>query len=240
MSSNQKYRPASGPGLVLLVLLSACQPTLPPLPDGAPTAEQTLAVEELVARGDAALASGHLDEPRANSAIDLYRRALAIDPNAMAARRGIEAVAERYLAQARRAAEYGAHDRAARQLATARRTDPKHPGLDPTGAYLSLLRESHRYELDMGRSELAARASSLGARLAAFGTRGREPACRTQIRAPRDADGRWIYQQLSRAPGSQRIRSQFELGAPPRVTVLCPRGGSPQPGPGTPAGSTGS
>ena len=33
-------------------------------------------------------------------------------------------------------------------------------------------------------------------------------------------DGRWIYEQMNKAPGERRIRASLQIGVPPKVTVL--------------------
>lgn len=211
--------------LLALLLAVGCQANLPRLPDGddAVSVERSPVVDQLVASGHAALATGHIDHPAQNSALDFFKRAQSLDPESLEAQRGLETIVERYLAQARRAAERYAHANARSQLARARLVDAQHPGISPTTAYLALLRESERFELPVSGPALAARNADLRASLARFGRRGRDSRCRTQIRAPRDVDGRWLYQQLSAAPGNVRIRAQFEIGSPALVAVLCPR-----------------
>lgn len=211
--------------LLLAIGLAGCAapapPTVPPTEPPEVIDEARLAA--LVQRGDAAQRAGHFDHPYPDSALDFYRQALQLEPGWLEARRGVEAIAEQYLSAARRAAERGAHAGARSQLARARLVDAAHPGVGPTTAYLKLLRESQRSELEVKTQALRSRSSDLVARLTNFGSRSRNPACRTQIRAPDDASGRWIYQQLARAPGQERIRAQFELGSPSRVAVLCPK-----------------
>jgi hypothetical protein len=214
--------------LLALLLAVGCQANLPRLPEGeaAENVEPSPVVERLVASGQAALAAGRIDHPVQNSALDFFKRAQSLDPESLEARRGLEAIVERYLTQARRAAERAAHANARSQLARARLVDAQHPGISPTTAYLALLRDSERFELPVSSPALAARTVDLRASLARFGRRGRDSRCRTQIRAPRDVDGRWLYQQLSAAPGDVRTRAQFEIGSPALIAVLCPRKGS--------------
>lgn len=197
---------------------SGCQ-SAPAEPEQ-PTPDADL-VAGLVAKGDQAAAIDHWDYPEANSALDYYQRALALDPQNLPARRGLERVMERYLQQARSAADLQNHARARSMLARARLVDPNHPGVAPTQAYLELLRDSTRHELVIDRTALAQRQQHLAGELRALGARARSADCRTLVTAGNDPDYRWIYQSMARAAGSVRIRAQFEVGAPSRVTVLC-------------------
>lgn len=196
--------------------LAACQSPAP-----TPEPPDPALIEALLNRGDAAAAAGHWDEPAANSARDYYQRALLLDPDSLPIRRRIETIVERYLTRARTAAEQHSHRQAANWLQQARQVDDGHPGIAPASAYLEQLASAQRQELDIAPAPLRERSARLAEQLRNYGTRGREPDCRTQIRAGSDADGRWIYQQLARSPGSTRIRAQFEVGTPARVAVLC-------------------
>lgn len=202
--------------IAVMGLLAACQSPAP-----APVPPDPALIQSLISRGDAAAAAGHWDEPAANSARDYYQRALLLDPDSLPIRRRIETIVERYLTRARTAAEQHGHRQAENWLEQARQVDQGHPGIAPTSAYLDMLASAQRQELDIARAPLRERSAGLAEQLRNYGTRGREAACRTQIRAGNDADGRWIYQQLARSPGSNRIRAQFEIGTPARVAILC-------------------
>lgn len=224
MSTSTLRHAIKGTLLLAFALAAGCQANLPELPEGDDAqAQRSPVVDRLVASGNAALAAGHIDHPAQNSALDFFQRARSLAPTSLEAQRGLETIVERYLARARRAAERYAHANARSQLARARLVDAQHPGIAPTTAYLELLRESERFELPVPGAALSARAADLRESLTRFGARGRDSRCRTQIRAPRDVDGRWLYQQLSAAPGDARIRAQFEIGTPALVAVLCPR-----------------
>lgn len=220
----QKTRQTTGPTarhrwrrlLVGALCLAGCQAPPAPLP---PPDPQLIA--SLVSRGDAAAAQQHWDTPLANSALDYYQRALALDPEQLAARRGLETIVERHLTRARSASERHQHQRANDALTQARQIDPNHAGIAPAAAYLELLRTAKRQELHIDRKPLGNRSSTLGNQLQTLGARARAPQCRALIRAGSDADGRWIYQQLARAPGDRRIRAQFEIGIPAMVALLC-------------------
>ncbi|MCB1915655.1 MAG: protein kinase [Rhodocyclaceae bacterium] len=69
----------------------------------AETRQQATEVQRLLAAADAALAAGRLDAPPGANAAEHFRAALALAPENADARRGLTAVAERLVAQARRA-----------------------------------------------------------------------------------------------------------------------------------------
>jgi hypothetical protein len=75
--------------------------------------------------------------------------------------------------------------------------------------------------LPVAGSQLRDRSDPLARSLAELGSRARNGNCLAIIRSPSDASGRWIYQQMSRAPGTARIRADIEIGSPPMVELLC-------------------
>ena len=99
--------------------------------------------------------------------------------------------------------------------------DPQHPGVEPTRQYLQLLSDSKRQNLPINAAALRDRDPMLAQALVRLGHAARSGDCRTIITTGSDLDYRWIYQSMANAPGEIRIRAQFELGAPNRVTLLC-------------------
>jgi hypothetical protein len=60
--------------------------------------------------------------------------------------------------------------------------------------------------------------------LRSAGTLSRQPGCRAVIYARSDAEGRWIYQQMSTGPegeGGERVRANLQISWPARIEVLC-------------------
>ena len=85
---------------------------------------------------------------------------------------------------------------------------------------LNNLRRAERRHLDLTAAAVRDRTPATAAALAELGAHARQAAARVVIRAGSDAQGRWIYEQLNRAPGDRRIRGEIEIGSPPRVTVI--------------------
>ncbi|MGI9328893.1 MAG: hypothetical protein ACR2PZ_26995 [Pseudomonadales bacterium] len=207
-------------GLLVAAVAAGCAapPATSPAPPPGPDAEVMAALNH---RADAAAAQEHWDHPYENSALDYYRRVLALAPDNLHALRGIETLAERYLQRARSAADRQSHGAARSMLARARLVDSEHPGIAPTESYLALLLDSERQALRMNQAALAARDPGLAQSLQQLGARARHPDCRTFITVRNDQDYRWIYGRMAAAKGQGRIRAQFEVGAPSRVTLLC-------------------
>lgn len=111
-------------------------------------------------------------------------------------------------------------ERARTLLARAASVDAEHPGIVPRRRQLELLAAAERRALALDRAALRARQGSLAERLRAFGGDARRPGARVRIRAPSDAEARWIYGQLSRAAGEGRIRATIDVGLPPQVELL--------------------
>lgn len=209
-------------GFWVIVLAAGC--TAPPAkPPAQPPGPDLQVTKALIDRADAAATQEHWDHPYDNSALDYYRRVLALAPDNVDARRGVETLVERYLQRARSAADRQSHGAARSMLARARLVDSEHPGIAPAESYLALLLDSKRQALPMDRAALAARDPGLAHSLKQLGAQARHPDCRTFITVRNDQDYRWIYGRMATAKGQGRIRAQFEVGAPSRVTLLCPQ-----------------
>ena len=190
----------------------------PPAPDPA-TGRETLGV--LHDRALAALARDHLMHPEADSAYVLFNRMTAVDPGNEDARRGMERIVERYLALAEDAAAERRFAGARSMLARARLVDRDHPGIDAVAHQVNLLQNAERAAIRLDATRLGARDAGLARELRLFGASARSSRCLSTIFTARDADARWIYEQLSNAEGSGRIRADFQFGSPARVETLC-------------------
>ena len=164
---------------------------------------------------------GQYIHPARGSALGLYDRVLALDPGNAEARRGLEDIAQHHLDLASAAVRRRQLTRAQSMVDWARIVDENHPGIAAAEAQIRLLADARRLRLAVERSQLSARSETLAQSLTRFGTRARKPNCLATIRSPSDASGRWMYQQMSRAPGDARIRADIEIGSPPMVELLC-------------------
>lgn len=206
---------------VSLLSLQACQTPTSPKTAPAPPAVDPAKIQGLLTAAETAERAGHYDEPPQDNAVHWYRAVLAQQPENPLARRGIERLADRYLGDAQRAAERQQFSAAAGYLSRARRIDPNHPALEATQAQITLFAQADRQRLRIDREQLRTRDQQLLIELARLGANARGEDCRTEITAPSDADGRWIYQGLARAVGERRIRAQVAMGQPPSVEVVC-------------------
>ena len=211
-------------GCHLLPSSPPAQDTPAARPATAPAAAAaTQAAEQLAALLDAAeqaLREDRLTTPAAASAYRYFADALAIDPDHPEARQGLERIVERYLELAEGTMERQGWERARTLLDRAASVDAEHPGIAPRRRQLELLAAAERRALALDRAALRARQDALAERLRAFGGDARRPGARVRIRAPSDAEARWIYGQLSRAAGEGRIRATIDVGLPPQVELL--------------------
>jgi hypothetical protein len=67
---------------------------------------------------------------------------------------------------------------------------------------------------------LSARSPELASRLAALGALAKQEHTWVTISARNDAEGRWIYQQLRKAPGEHRIRAELVIAGAPSVEIF--------------------
>jgi len=201
------------------------EPVTPAAPSGRElTAADRAEIQRLLRMADYALADDQLTHPPAFSALTLYDRVRLIDPDNVDARHGIEMVVERFIALARQAAEQRQFAVADAMLARAMLVDPAHIGVQPALAQTRLLASASRNLYRLDTAALDARSDALLATLRQAGQASRAPGCRAIIRARNDAEGRWIYQQMSAAPGRNRIRAELQVAGSPSIESLCFQG----------------
>lgn len=123
---------------------------------GLPQRVDPLEAELALAKG--AFDQGKILEPVGESALDLYRSALAMDPNSEAAKAGIRAVADKVLERAEAALTAERLEEAIRNIETARDIDASHPRL----AFLDtqIARERERLKLTQAQ-EVSTRVRTL-------------------------------------------------------------------------------
>ena len=193
----------------------------PPAPAPAVVASPADArLPALLEAAEQAFLDDRLTTPAADSAYRYFADALAIAPEDPEVRRGLERIVERYLELAEGAMERQGWERARTLLDRAATVDSEHPGIAPRRRQLELLAAAERRTLALDRAALRARQGALAERLRAFGADARRAGARVRIRAPSDADARWIYGELSRAAGEGRIRATIDVGLPPQVELL--------------------
>lgn len=195
------------------------QPEAEPEPAG-PSPMDQAEIRYLLNLAEWALQEDHLTYPAKDSALALYQRVQALDPENDEARRGLERIVERYLELAMRAADRERFEQADALLERARLVDPEHPGISPTQAQIGLLADADRQVIRLDAQRLRERDPELTDSLRQAGLASRGDGCRAQITARDDAEGRWIYQQMSQ-PGQARIQAQLSIGSPPQVEVMC-------------------
>lgn len=184
-------------------------------------------IRRLLQTAEYALTDGQAVDPPGRSALHYYDRVLAMDPDNPEARHGIEAVIERLVAEARRAAAGRRFDEAARILARAYLVDDGHPAIRPALTEIRLLESARRSVYRLDPRDLDTRSAAVLATLREAGRASRAPGCRAIIRARNDAEGRWIYQEMSAAPGRDRIRAELQTASAPNIENICFQGAEP-------------
>ncbi len=210
-----------GACLVATLLLAGCA-TPPPAPVPAPVEvvpappppppAQSPAARQLLLRADAQIAANHLTTPAGDNALETLAQALALEPDqpdtARAVFRGRERIAESYLALAEQALQRRERSQAERLLERAEAVDGAHLGIAPMRERLRMAARERVRSVVLQTAEVTARSESLGVELQRLGVDAKRGSGRVLIRARSDADGRWIYEQLNRAPGG-RLRAEI-------------------------------
>jgi hypothetical protein len=199
-------------------------PTANPPPDASaapkPHAIDLDKLDALLERGDRAYKDGRLLTPIDDCAYDYYREALVVAPNHPAALHGLERIAERYVALAEQAASKEQYAKARQMLDRARIVDPDLDSIATMRGQIDMRSSAERQHSSVDATQLAARSGDLSTQLKLLGARPKAQDAWVTIRAPTDADGRWIYQQMAAATGDRRIRAELTLGSPPAVDLL--------------------
>jgi hypothetical protein len=153
--------------------------------------------------------------------MSLYHQVLTLQPDNAQARTGLEQLVEHYLNEASRAISQERYTRAHGALSRARLVDRTNPNIEPIAAELRLLEQAQRIRTTLDWRLVAARSGELTPTLRKAGSQARKDGCQAIISVSSDAEGRWIYQQMSGAPGDRRIRAQIRIASPSAVEVLC-------------------
>ncbi|AFU99089.1 N-acetylglucosaminyltransferase, MurG [Simiduia agarivorans SA1 = DSM 21679] len=216
----------------LLVFLSGCVPQLTQLTQlQRPAPFEPSAVEpenqllEYLAAADEALARDHLTVPLRNSAFELYRGALVLDPENPHARRGLSMICRRYLALANAALSEGDYKRAQRYLRRLLRVDPQNPEAIALRQALAqqeqlVLAGAALNELPLPVDALSSRDPGLVAQLQGLASQLVRHKERIVIYARTDAEARWVYQQLKQAQPQFQFSATTGLSPRPRIVVV--------------------
>ena len=224
--------------LLIVSLLIACTPVKQP-PDQVP-AESTATIPEQLPMENAAIErylnlatvafnKDQLLTPEADSAFKYYTQAQKLDALDPRAARGFERITERYLTLALRAADRSSFALARSMLGRAKivfqsvlanNPDFTSPNFDSIAQQIKVLSGAERTRLKLDSKLLKSRDRILINQLKAIGSLAKKPNTRVIITVRNDADGRWVYQQLRKAPGEFRIRAEIKIGVPARVQLI--------------------
>lgn len=215
---------------ILGLLLAGCatQPQQAPPTDATPPPVEPPAPRipraQLYAWLDAAeqaLRDDHLTWPETGSALAIYQQILALDPQQAEAQRGLEAIVERFVQLALQALEQRRFAAARSMLARGRLILPNHPSIEPTASQIRLISEADRKVHRPDAQGLAARDAETVEALRELGNYAAGRDCRFLIAARNDAQGRWLYRQLSEGLSGERLRARVVIRAPVSVERLC-------------------
>jgi tetratricopeptide (TPR) repeat protein len=234
--------------LLLLMALSACQPTAPVLviavPEPEPIVEDTsladiaaaerafeeqLRYQRMIAdilyEGIKALHANRLLTPPDISAYAYFNRVLATEPDNAAAQQGIQDIVLKYLQLADAAGRQGQFDSARSYLRRAEQVDRNHPGILPAWATLEAEMKSSDVIHSLSARDLASQSAQLLEQLTQIAVQLRDSGAFFLITAPNDAQARWIYAQMQAAVEGHRLRGNIELGDTPTIRLIMPNDG---------------
>lgn len=175
----------------------------------------------LLLQAEQAEMDNHLLNPARGSAASLYHRILAMDPVNAAAVAGLERIAEGYLESAQQAIDAQNPLKADALVAKARMAYPDYSGIEPLVRQLTLLDSARRRKTSLDWRLVSDRSPTLIPDLKRIGAQARQAGCLATIQVSNDAEGRWVYAQMNRAPGERRIRAEIRIASPAGVEVVC-------------------
>ena len=228
-------------GVSLMVGLAGCTtaytntsqaPQPPPAPVAPPPqpTPQSDEVKRLLAKAAAQIQAKSLTTPAGDNALESLQRALALEPaqpdTLEAVFRGRERIAEVYLDLADQALRRSDQQRARQLLDRATSVDPEHLGIAALKERLRLMAAAQTHSVALDQRELDLRSSTLAGTLLEAGAAAKRTTAFIQIRARTDAEGRWIYEQLNRAPGG-RLRAEILRASEPRISTTINRTSKP-------------
>jgi hypothetical protein len=195
-------------------------PPVPPPPAAAPAGPDMAQVRRLLDLAEQHLEKMRLTTPAGDNALEVYAEIARLDPASDEPMRGRERIVELYLGTVERSLARGDVDWAREYLQRARGVDSEHPGIAPIAERVEMFASARKKRFRLDPASLSARGDGVGAELARIGGEAKATSALVRIFARSDAEGRWIYERLSAAPGDARLRAQVEIASPPQVELV--------------------
>ncbi len=204
--------------IVLLILLTSCQTTVPVV-NSIPAKETRTTrpivdprIDILLAEAELALNNDQLTTPLDDNAYYRYLQVLSIDPQNNAAELGIAEIVETYLAWAIQKADAGQYRNAQDYLNKARSVDENHPNIPSVTNKIQRYLTGGHLSYSFQKKDIRTRNAATVARLHDIARVITEKQAYIVIEAPSDSMGRWIYQQINQV-SQERVRARFDLAS---------------------------
>lgn len=214
-------------GLLLIPLLSE--------------ASLQVAIDDLLDKADQDFAADRLMTPVNNNALDRYRAVLLLDKRNQRAALGLQAIANRYLAMSLLNSKRGQFSKARKMLANAVSVKGKTPATQQVAKEIHsaqarrLVRRvapkvspvipsanEKQAVFDLNTADLNQRNQAMVNQLWSLGRRVQATKEYVLIYARNDSEGRWIYQQMSKASMNYRLRGNIKRNKKPRIILEAP------------------
>ena len=185
-------------------------------------------IESLLSEADYCLSQNKLLNPIADNAHDRYRSVLLMDPQNERAKLGLQAIAMKYVEQARSAARRGNLSEAQMLIRYARGIDNNPVVQDAAETLRKQVASTPApkpYQAAEGETVLDAKLlqakdSQITSQLNGVAKKAKETDQFVLIIARTDAEGRWVYQQLRNAVPGYLVRGDIKIGSPARVKLV--------------------
>lgn len=200
--------------LILLVIISGCesQPG-----QRTPTRPIESPVDQLLGQAELNYRNNQLTTPSDDNALLKFQAVLALDPGNVIAQDGINRIVEKYLAWARDHAESGNLSKARVYVSRAESVDATHPNIVPVVNLINDREDLKTMLFTLDRQAVLRR----NAKRIDFESIARaivQKQAFVTIRAPDDASGRWLYQELNKRV-SFRVEAAFNITSTPSIVL---------------------
>lgn len=187
-------------------------------------------VRQLLKGAEAALAADRLTTPLHDNAFDRYQAVLLLRPDNQQARSGLEQVFSRYVTMIRRALARNQPGAARALVERAKLVDRDHPMLAELSAEITAMQQGlaaqgggdAEKEILLDAQNLDRRDETTVETLKKLAMDIKKSEDTLLIVARNDAEGRWIYQQMSEGVPNYRLRGDIRLGRVPKILLLPP------------------
>ncbi len=199
---------------ILLAIIYGCNAQL--ITPG-PEHPQEPDIDLVLAAAELNYINNQLTTPQDDNALQKYRAILVYNPENTRAIEGLNRIAEKYLIWARNHVDQGNLTQALVYVTLAESVDASHPNIGPVVKLINEREDQKTTTYRLRHQDVMNRRTDQ-IRFDTIARQIEQSRAFVTIRAPKDASGRWIYQELN-ARVSFRVEAVFKVSSTPSVVL---------------------